>query len=146
MLKKYSILIFLIVFSVAVSAQDQLSWEDLADVNFRPVYNARYDTNFLMPTFGNAIALYHGKKVSIQGYFLDITRNGDIYLLSRNPMASCFFCGGAGPETVIEVNFEKRPTFRTDQVVKVMGVLELNVDDVDHCNYILTQATGYLVN
>lgn len=61
-------------------------------------------------------------------------------------MASCFFCGGAGPETIIEVIFKKKPPFKTDQIVEITGILELNADDVDHCNYILKEATGKLIN
>ena len=144
--KKFLTLVLLIIFCALATAQEQLNWDDFADVSFKPVYSAIYDTNFLKPTFGDAIESYRGKEVSIQGYFLDITGSGDIYLLSRNPMASCFFCGGAGPETIIEISFEKSPPFHTDQVIRVTGILELNADDVDHCNYILTKAKGYLVN
>ncbi len=127
-------------------AQDQLDWDDFADVNFEPVYNEKYDVYFLMPKFGEKIQSYRGKQVSITGYFLDISGSGEVFLVSKNPMASCFFCGAAGPETVIEVSFEERPPFRTDQVVTITGVLELNRNNVNHCNYILKEASGQLVN
>ena len=127
-------------------AQDQLDWDDFADVNFEPVYNEKYDVYFLMPKFGEKIQSYRGKQVSITGYFLDISGSGEVFLVSKNPMASCFFCGAAGPETVIEVSFEERPPFRTDQVVTITGVLELNRNNVNHCNYILKEASGKLVN
>ena len=127
-------------------AQDQLDWDDFADVNFEPVYNEKYDVYFLMPKFGEKIQSYRGKQVSITGYFLDISGSGEVFLVSKNPMASCFFCGAAGPETVIEVSFDERPPFRTDQVVTITGVLELNRNNVNHCNYILKEASGQLVN
>ncbi|AKA36257.1 hypothetical protein [Flagellimonas lutaonensis] len=129
-----------------IFAQSRLTWEDFADVNFEPVYNKKYDVHFLMPKFGEKIQSYRGKKISITGYFLDISGTGEVFLVSQNPMASCFFCGAAGPETIIEVDFKEKPPFRTDQVVTVTGVLELNRNDVDHCNYILKEATGQLVN
>ncbi|MDC6366510.1 MULTISPECIES: hypothetical protein [Flavobacteriaceae] len=129
-----------------VSAQIELSWEDFEDVDFASVYNEKYDVNFLMPTFGKRIRSFRGQHVKIKGYFLDISGSGDIFLVSANPMASCFFCGAAGPETIIEVNFKEKPSFRTDQIVVVQGVLELNANDVDHCNYILKEATGQLIN
>lgn len=128
------------------TAQEQLTWEDFADVNFEAVYNERYGVDFLMPTFGKKIESYRGKKVSIKGYFLDISGSGDIFLVSQNPMISCFFCGAAGPETIIEVNFKEKPPFKTDQIISVTGILELNRNDVDHCNYILKEAFGQLIN
>jgi len=127
-------------------AQSKLTWDDLADVDFKPEYNQKYDVHFLMPTFGKKIKTYHGKKIKIIGYFLDISGTGEVFLVSSNPMATCFFCGGAGPESIVEVNFTEKPPFRTDQVIEVTGTLQLNRDDVDHCNYILSGAQGELVN
>jgi len=127
-------------------AQELLTWDDFADVNFEPVYSEKYEIHFLTPKFGEKIKSYEGKAISIKGYFLDISGSGEVFLVSQNPMASCFFCGAAGPETIVEVGFKEIPPFKTDQIVTVTGVLEINVDDVDHCNYILNEATGLLVN
>lgn len=138
--------LFVTFANLITTAQEQLTWQDFADVTFVPEYNEKYGVNFLMPTFGEKIKSFRGKQVSITGYFLDISGSGEIFLVSRNPMASCFFCGAAGPETIIEVSFKDKPPFRTDQIVTVVGVLELNRNDVDHCNYILHGATGKLVN
>ncbi|MEN1784981.1 MAG: hypothetical protein AAGF77_07545 [Bacteroidota bacterium] len=126
-------------------SQSLLTWDDFADVNFEPKYNAQYDAHFLMPTFGKKIKSYEGKQVKITGFFLDLAGTGEIYLVSANPMASCFFCGAAGPETVIEVAFKERPSFKTDQVVQIIGQLSLNADDVGHCNYIMSEASGKLI-
>lgn len=143
-------LILVVLFAAFISpfaaAQEQLTWEDFADMTFEPEYNEKYDVHFLMPKFGERIKSYRGKQVSIRGYFLDITGGGEMFLVSQNPMASCFFCGAAGPESVVEVNFEERPAFKTDQIITVTGVLELNRNDVSHCNYILNEASGELVN
>ncbi len=136
-------IIFICTFGLA---QNQLTWEDFADVDFKPEYNEKYGVNFLTPTFGKKITSYKGKHVSIKGYFLDISGSGEVYLVSQNPMASCFFCGAAGPETIVEVIFKENPPFKTDQIVSVSGWLELNAKDVDHCNYILKEAKGHLVN
>ena len=147
MYKPFFLFLFSVVLMVqSVSAQMEVTWQDFADVNFEPVYNEKYDVHFLMPKFGERIKTYQGKKVKITGYFLDISGTGEVFLVSANPMASCFFCGAAGPESIVEVIFKERPPFRTDQIVQVMGVLELNGDNVDHCNYILKEASGKLVN
>ena len=140
---------FLVVLSFfiiqGVLAQSELTWADFADASFEPEYNEKYEVYFLMPKFGKRIKAYQGKSISITGYFLDISGSGEVFLISQNPMASCFFCGGAGPETIIEVNFKEKPPFRTDQIVTVTGTLKLNPTDVDHCNYILYGASGELI-
>ena len=122
--------------------QEKLTWYDLADVTYNRTYNEDYGTFLLVPKFGNFIKSFEGKKITIKGYFLDITGKGTLTLLSKRPMASCFFCGGSGPETVIEVYFKNKPTFKTDQVIEITGTLRLNTDDLERCSYILEDTTG----
>jgi len=141
----FLVILCVVFFFSFAGAQKQLTWEDFADVDFEPQYIEKYGAHFLMPTFGEKIQSYHGKQVSIKGYFLDISGNGEVFLVSQNPMSSCFFCGAAGPETIIEVHFNEKPSFKTDQIVVVTGFLDINEKDVDHCNYILKKATGQLV-
>jgi len=53
----------------------------------------------------------------------------------------CFFCGGAGPESVAEVIFkDKTPRLKPDQLVTITGTLDLNDTDVMHMNFILREA------
>lgn len=145
-MNKWCLCVLAVVMAQSLGAQVKLTWTDFADVNFEPEYNEKYDVHFLMPKFGEKIKSYQGKEVKITGYFLDISGTGEVFLVSANPMASCFFCGAAGPESIVEVSFKEKPPFKTDQVVEVTGLLQLNRNDVDHCNYILNGATGKLVN
>ena len=145
MRKSFCISLFFIYGTFIASSQLQLTWDDFADVSFEPKYNSVYEMDFLTPVFGDQIQLFRGKEVEIIGYFLDLSGNGEIFLVSRNPMDTCFFCGTAGPETIIEVEFKENPSFKTDQIVLVRGVLELNDDDVEHCNYLLKDAAGELM-
>ena len=137
-------LVSVLVFHAGV-AQSDLTWDDFADVSFKPQLVEEYGVEFLMPTFGQHIQSYNGKEISITGYFLNLSGSGDIFLVSQYPMASCFFCGTAGPETIIEIQFNEEPSFDTDQIVTVKGTLELNSLDVNQCNYILKDASGELV-
>ncbi len=146
MYRLFLIVLFVTFVGVIATAQQQLTWEDFADVNFEQVYNEEYDIYFLTPTFGEQIKSFRGKEVRIKGYFLDISGSGEVYLISQNPMASCFFCGAAGPETIVETHFKEPPSFKTDQIVTVTGVLELNANNVNNCNYILKEAIGTLEN
>jgi len=56
-------------------------------------------------------------------------------------MSQCYFCGGGGPESIVEVNFTKSQSkFQVDDLVTVKGKLKLNADDMDHINFIMTDA------
>lgn len=96
---------------------------------------------FLYPTFGPSVNALQGKEISIRGYMIPVDENDNLYVISAKPMAACFFCGGAGPESIIELQFrKKKQRFRIDEVVTVSGKLLLNANDVDHLNYILKDA------
>jgi len=145
----HKIILLIVLFILTTSnicSQEKLTWDDLTDVKFSNVYSAKYGEFFMKPKFGPTVESYQGKRIRIKGYFLDFSIEEDeFYMISKNPRASCFFCGGAGPESVMEIIFKQKPSLKTDQIVEVTGVLELNVDDVDHCNYILKNAIGKLV-
>ena len=63
-------------------------------------------------------------------------------ILSKYPMAECFFCGGAGPESVAVVYLKNSPTKRPklDQIIKVRGILQLNATDVEEMTFIIQNA------
>ena len=53
----------------------------------------------------------------------------------------CFFCGGAGPETVLEAESKDRKTIKyTSKEITIKGKLKLNKDDINHLNFILKEA------
>lgn len=138
--------LLLLLVSFACFGQKEISWDDLARVKYTDKYFPAFDEYFLFPTFSPEIQALEGKEITITGYFLNIDPRGELYILSMNPMASCFFCGVGGPETAMELNFVSKPNFKTDDVITVTGVLKLNDADVEHFNYILTQCHGQLVN
>lgn len=139
-------LFILFCFSISAGrAQTQISWDDFADVRFELEYNKKEAAHLMTPKFGSRISKMNGKEVEFIGYFLDISADGSIFLISSNPMATCFFCGAAGPESVVELQFESKPNFNTDDVIRVSGILELNINDANHFNYILKKANGALV-
>lgn len=129
--------IFFLLGTLACLAQKEITWGDLAKVDYTEKFFSDFGEYFLYPKFGPEVKALEGKKVSIVGYYLDIDPTGTLFILSKNPMASCFFCGVGGPETAIELQFNAKPKFRTDDIVMVTGTLKLNADDVEHFNYIL---------
>ena len=139
------ILLALILLScLGSSAQKKIMWQDLAKVTFDDQFFPDYGQSFLYPTFSPSVEALEGEEVAITGYFLDIDPQGKMYILSKGPMSSCFFCGMGGPETAVELQFTSEPTFMTDDLITVTGILKLNSEDVEHFNYILTKCEGEL--
>ena len=52
----------------------------------------------------------------------------------------CFFCNGAGPETVMEV-YAKESIKYTSEPIIIKGKLELNDSDINRLFYALHDAT-----
>jgi hypothetical protein len=95
-----------------------------------------------VPFLDSKIRTHEGKAITLEGYYLpyDLS-NKNAIIISRNPFSACFFCGGAGPESVAEIVFaSKPPRFKADQIITVTGTLKLNDKNVDHMNFILVNA------
>ena len=123
----------------------ELTWQTLSDVEFTDVYLEELDAYYWMPEFGPQVIAAEGKEFHITGYMIPVDVDEDFYVLSRFPFANCFFCGGAGPESVIDLRFptrEKR-TYQTDDRLTFRGTLRLNADDVYQMNYILEGAVEH---
>ncbi len=123
-------------------AQKAITWKDLGDVELKRKYFKEYDMHFLVPIFGKIPKSLEGESVSIAGYVLPLDSAGKVFALSMFPYASCFFCGGAGPETVIELQLasDTRRRYKMDEWITFSGILKLNNTNPDHFNYILQNA------
>ncbi len=131
------------VFANAFS-QTKINWVTLSDVKFADKYSDEVEAYYYFPTFGSSVLALNNKDVIIKGYVLEIDRGNDVYILSANPFAACFFCGGAGPESIVELKLPKNhPRFSMDEVVTFKGKLKLNAVDIYQCNYILENAVVY---
>ncbi len=118
-----------------------INWKRLTDVKFDRKFNKEVSMYFLYPTFGPAVNSLKDKEIQIRGYMIPVDEENNIYVISAQPMAMCFFCGGAGPESIIELQLKnKKLRFKTDTVKTVRGKLLPNPDDVEHLNYILKDA------
>jgi hypothetical protein len=144
-MKNNILVVFCLLLPLSCFAQKQITWNDLARITYTEKFFPSYDAYFLYPEFATDIKSLEGKKVSLVGYFLNIDPSGKLFILSKNPMASCFFCGMGGPETAVELQFDSKPDFKTDDVLHVTGTLKLNADDVQHFNYILTDCEAQLM-
>ena len=123
----------------------ELTWQILSDVEFKDVYLEELDAYYWMPNFGAQVLQAEGKDFFIEGYMIPVDIDEDFYVLSRYPFANCFFCGGAGPESVIDLRFpgKSERAYNTDERLTFRGRLKLNADDVYQMNYILVDAVEY---
>lgn len=140
---------FLLTIVLALSlhsacAQRMVDWSTLANVTFTREYSKQFgfEVNVKPPKFAPEILALDGQNVKVRGYVIPVDVDIGLYMVSANPFANCFFCGGAGPETVVELfGGEKFPRFNTDQVVTFQGKFQVNRDgDMGGVPYQLFQA------
>ena len=122
----------------------ELTWKTLTDVTFKDIYVKELDAYYWKPTFGSSIKALEGKEVYITGYVIPVDYDAGFYVVSRYPYANCFFCGGGGPESVVDIRFTaKHRVYKTDERLTFKGKFKLNGDDVYQMNYILEGAVEY---
>lgn len=116
----------------------KISWNILAGVKY---IEKEYDEFMVMlvPVFNKDIEALNNKNISISGYILPISKN--TYALSRFTFSSCFFCGKAGPESIIGLKFNKSPGFiKTDTYLTIEGTLKLNNQNPEEWVYSCSNA------
>lgn len=146
-MRKLGIIAFLLISLSAwkpVKQPQKITWEILKDVQFKDQYSTEIDAFFQQPIFGNKVLQYDREEVYIKGYMIPVDIKHDFYVLSANPYSTCYFCGGGGPESVIELELGKdHPEYHTDDRLTFKGRLILNEDDPNRMNYILENAVEY---
>ncbi|OEK06545.1 hypothetical protein BFP71_02420 [Roseivirga misakiensis] len=117
------------------------AWKTLAKVKIEKRFDETLNYEIDYPTFSKEVKALNGKEISLDGWMipLDELRGKNYFVLSALPFANCFFCGGAGPETVVEVFLKKDLNF-TEKRIKVKGKLSVNGDDPLKLMYILEEA------
>jgi len=121
--------ILLTTLSTSVSAQSLVSWDTFSQVIFHKQYSETFgfEVNVKPPEFAPKLLAYQGKEILVKGYVIPVDVELGMYMVSANPFANCFFCGNAGPETVVEIfPSSKLPRFSTDQIVTFKGILQIN--------------------
>lgn len=114
----------------------------LSDVKVRYNWSIKHGAYITRARFGEKVQQLDAKEVTLKGFFLAADLTGNLFVLSSNPMATCFFCGVAGIESVVEL--EPHPDdlrifkrLRTDNFIEVKGTMQLNPDDFERLIYIL---------
>jgi hypothetical protein len=142
-MKKLIVLIVVSCVMAGAAAQTKPdAWALFAKTKFDPKYYEKIQEYLFYPTFSPDLKALEGKELTIEGYYVPFApEDGKYIIISKFPMSQCFFCGGAGPESIAEVNFAKpQSKFQVDDLLMVKGKLKLNTDDMDHVNFILVDA------
>lgn len=123
-------------------AQTLITWEDLTQVTFKKTFDPAIGIEILTATYGPRIKELNGKEVLLKGYIIPLDPLGTQYVISRNPMATCFFCGGSGPETVAELHLHPKSLRRyaTDEVHTFKGKLKINEANDKSLHYVIEMA------
>lgn len=132
----------IVAFMLLPKQPSDQGWRIFAFVDFKPTLIKELNEYFLVPQLDSRIRGYEGKEMELEGYFIPVDLDDHrTIIISKSPYSQCFFCGGAGPESVAEVQLTaKPPRFKGDQIIKVSGILKLNSTDFEHMNFILTNA------
>jgi len=90
------------------------------------------------PIYNDKIKALNGQKITIKGFLIPLEQKSkhSFFLLSAFPFDACFYCGKAGPESVIEVTV-KKPLKSTEKPITIIGTLKLNFTNPDHLFYII---------
>ena len=139
---KFFLNAFLLFTFTGTSFAQTDGWVSFARTKFEAKYNEKAQEYFMSPEFPPELKNLVGKEINLEGYYLPIDVEGDAYIiLSKFPYSQCFFCGGAGPESIAEISFKtKQNKFDADQYIRVKGKLKLNATDLEHGNFILEEA------
>lgn len=144
-MKKITILITLVISSVALFAQEQKkenTWKTLSKITFKQEYDELMGFDIDVPVFSQVVKDLEGKEVEVEGYIIPVEgyKQQSNFVFSAYPYNMCFFCGGAGPETVMEVNSEDPKITYTSKPIVIKGVLKLNSGDINRLMYTLNDA------
>lgn len=126
-----------------ISAQsDANTWKQLSKITYKKEYDELMGFKVDVPVFSDGIKAMAGKEIKIKGYIIPVEgyKSHTEFIFSAFPYNMCFFCGGAGPETVMEVSTIE-PIKYTAEQIEIKGKLELNDSDINRLMYILTDVT-----
>lgn len=132
----------LLVFGTIPSLQAQdNTWKTLSKITFTKKYDELLGFKVDVPVFASEVKKLDKKEITLRGYIIPVEgyRSHTEFIFSAFPYNMCFFCGGAGPETVMEVK-ALTPVKYTTEPITLKGILHLNDSDVNRLMYGLEQA------
>lgn len=136
-----AVAIILLFTGTSLTAQSGNLWKTLSKITYKKEYDELLGFKVDKPVFSKDVKKLEGKNVEIRGYIIPVEgyKSHKEFVFSAFPYNMCFFCGGAGPETVMEV-YAANPVEFTQEPIILKGTLKLNSDDINRLMYILEEA------
>jgi len=128
----------------STAEQGLKTWSTLAKIKLDMRFDEEFQLDVEYPIFSEEVKQLEGKEITISGYLVPLEELGrqsseQFFILSALPFNMCFFCGNAGPETVMEVFSKDKVKYTTD-LITIKGTLSLNDSDAMRLMYILKDA------
>lgn len=140
-MNKIAVNLFLLCFlALAINAQAQSdTWKTLSKITYKKEFDEMMGFKVDKPVFSEDVLALGGKEITVKGYIIPIEgyKSHKEFIFSAFPYASCFFCGAAGPETIMEI-VAKEPIKYTDEPITIKGKLTLNSKDINKLMYRLS--------
>lgn len=122
-----------------IPVADTLTWKMLAQIKYINKTTDDYPEGVMYPLINPKLKSKNKKQIVISGFIVPI--DNKTYALSKNVFASCFFCGKAGPETIMGIQFkDSSMRLKTDQYVTLKGNFRYNDSDVNDWIYHIDNA------
>ncbi|MFK7807682.1 MAG: hypothetical protein AB8F74_07795 [Saprospiraceae bacterium] len=115
-------------------------WKTLAKITYKKEYDEMMGFKVDVPVFSPDVKALDGKEVTIKGYIIPVEgyKSHKEFVFSAFPYNMCFFCGGAGPETVMEIAAAEAIKYTTEPIT-IKGKLALNDSDINRLIYSMTE-------
>ncbi len=151
----FFVLMFFLAFANGISAQSAKTepakekvetkkksiWKTLTKITYKKEYKEIMGFKVDVPVFSDEVKALSGQEIELKGYIIPVEgyKSHKEFIFSAFPYNMCFFCGGAGPETVMEVESLDAVKF-TSESIWLRGKLKLNSDDINNLMYKLVDA------
>ncbi len=116
-------------------------WKTLAKITYKKQYNEIMGFKVDVPVFSQDVLDLEGQVIEVKGYIIPVEgyKSHHEFIFSAFPYNMCFFCGGAGPETVMEVEAID-PVKYTSSAIRLRGVMKLNAEDINNLMFKIVDA------
>lgn len=123
-----------------VSAQNNV-WRTLAMIKMEKQFSSMEEGKELR--FGPLIKRMEGTEITVRGYIIPLSgkKGQSHFMFSAYPYSNCFFCGKAGPESVMEVfvKDDKKLDY-SEKIIKLKGTFNIRSSDPNDIMYQLSDA------
>lgn len=120
-------------------SEDTMTWGMLGKIKYVTKPHKDYPDGVMYPIVNPELKAMKGKQITISGFIIPIDNVS--YALSKNVFAQCFFCGQAGPETIMGIQFKDlKKRLKTDQYVTLVGNFRYNENDIEDWIYHIDNA------